>query len=65
MGADDAYLVSDRKLGGSDTLATGYALAQAVKKVAELKGIEKFDLVLCGKKASDGDTAQCGTQIAC
>ena len=42
MGADDAYLVSDRKLGGSDTLATGYALAQAVKKVAELKGIENL-----------------------
>ena len=65
MGADDAYLVSDRKLGGSDTLATGYALAQAVKKVAELKGIEKFDLVLCGKQAIDGDTAQVGPQIAC
>ena len=34
MGADDAYLLSDRKLGGSDTLATGYALAQAIKKIA-------------------------------
>ena len=64
MGADDAYLLTDRKVGGSDTLATGYCLAQAVKKVAELKGIEKFDLVLCGKQAIDGDTAQVGPQIA-
>ncbi len=65
MGADDAYLVSDRKLGGSDTLATGYALAQAVKKVAAEKGIEQFDIILCGKQAIDGDTAQVGPQIAC
>ncbi|WP_301859519.1 electron transfer flavoprotein subunit beta/FixA family protein [uncultured Megasphaera sp.] len=65
MGADDAYLVSDRKLGGSDTLATGYALAQAIKKIAADKGIAQFDLILCGKQAIDGDTAQVGPQIAC
>ena len=64
MGADDAYLLTDRKVGGSDTLATGYCLAQAVKKVAELQGIEQFDVVLCGKEAIDGDTAQVGPQIA-
>lgn len=64
MGADDAYLLTDRKVGGSDTLATGYCLAQAVRKVAELQGIEQFDVVLCGKQAIDGDTAQVGPQIA-
>ncbi len=64
MGADDAYLLPDRKVGGSDTLATGYCLAQAVRKVAELQGIEQFDVVLCGKQAIDGDTAQVGPQIA-
>ena len=64
MGADDAYLLTDREVGGSDTLATGYCLAQAVKKVAELQGIEQFDVVLCGKQAIDGDTAQVGPQIA-
>ena len=64
MGADDAYLLTDRKVGGSDTLATGYCLAQAVKKVAEIKGIEQFDIILCGKQAIDGDTAQVGPQVA-
>ena len=64
MGAYDAYLLTDRKVGGSDTLATGYCLAQAVRKVAELQGIEQFDVVLCGKQAIDGDTAQVGPQIA-
>ena len=51
MGADDAYLLTDRKVGGSDTLATGDCLAQAVKKVAELQGVDKFDIILCGKQA--------------
>ena len=64
MGADDAYLLTDRKVGGSDTLATGDCVAQAVRKVAELQGIEQFDVVLCGKQAIDGDTAQVGPQIA-
>lgn len=58
MGADDAYLLSDRKLGGSDTLATAYALSCAVRKVG------KYDLVLCGMEASDGNTAQVGPEIA-
>lgn len=48
MGADDAYLLSDRKFGGSDTLATGYSLALAIKKIAADKGV-KFDMILCGK----------------
>ena len=64
MGADDAYLLTDRKVGGSDTLATAYCLALAVKKVAEMQRIEQFDVVLCGKQAIDGDTAQVGPQIA-
>jgi len=64
MGADDAYLLSDRKVGGSDTLATGYCLSMAVKKVMADKGIEHFDIILCGKQAIDGDTAQVGPQIA-
>lgn len=58
MGADDAYLLSDRALGGSDTLATSIALAAAIKKIGD------FDLVLCGKQAIDGDTAQVGPEIA-
>lgn len=64
MGADESYLLTDRKVGGSDTLATGYCLSQAVKKIAELKGIDMFDIILCGKQAIDGDTAQVGPQIA-
>lgn len=58
MGADDGVLLSDRVLGGSDTLATSLALAAAVKHLGE------FDLVLCGKQAVDGDTAQVGPEIA-
>ncbi len=56
-GADKAYLVTDRKAAGSDTLATSYILAQAVKQF-------KPDLVFCGRQAIDGDTAQTGPQIA-
>ena len=58
MGADDAVLISDRALAGSDTLATSVALAAAVRKVGEC------DLVLCGKQAIDGDTAQVGPEMA-
>jgi len=58
MGADEAALVSDRAFAGSDTLATSYTLAQAAKKIG------KFDLIICGKQASDGDTAQVGPGIA-
>lgn len=57
MGADEAYLLTDRAFGGSDTLATSTIIAAAVKKLG-------CDLVLCGRQAIDGDTAQVGPQIA-
>lgn len=58
LGIDDAYLVSDRSFAGSDTLATSYTLAQAIRKIGD------FSIILCGKQASDGDTAQVGPGIA-
>ena len=58
LGIDEAVLVSDRAFAGSDTLATSYTLAQAIKKVGE------FTIILCGKQASDGDTAQVGPGIS-
>lgn len=60
MGADEAVLVSAREFGGSDTFATSQILAAAIKKV----GVDKGDIVLCGRQAIDGDTAQVGSQIA-
>lgn len=57
-GADEGILVSDRPLGGADTLATSYTLAQAIKKVGG------YDIILCGRQAIDGDTAQVGPQVA-
>lgn len=57
MGADDAILISDRAFAGADTLATSYALAGALKKL-------DYDLVLAGRQAIDGDTAQVGPEIA-
>ena len=63
VGADDAYLVSGREFGGSDTLATSYIISSAVKAVEEKKG-EKFDVVFCGKQAIDGDTGQVGPEMA-
>ena len=57
------YLISSRKFGGSDTLATSYILSEAIKAVEEKEGL-KFDLILCGKQAVDGDTAQVGPEIA-
>ncbi|WP_311481226.1 electron transfer flavoprotein subunit beta/FixA family protein [uncultured Anaerococcus sp.] len=62
VGADNAYLVTDRKFGGSDTLATSYILSEAIKKVAETEG--KPDMVFCGLQAIDGDTAQVGPELA-
>lgn len=62
IGADKAYLVSDRAFGGSDTLATSYILSCAIKKIEEIEG--KFDIIFCGKQAIDGDTAQVGPEIA-
>lgn len=58
MGADDGILLSDRALAGSDTLATSIALAAAVKHIGG------YDLVMCGKQAVDGDTAQVGPEMA-
>lgn len=63
VGADTAYLVSDAKFGGSDTLATSFILSNAIKAIEKKEGIT-FDLILCGKQAVDGDTAQVGPEIA-
>ena len=63
VGADAAYLVSDRAFGGSDTLATSRTLAEAIRVLEEQQG-EAFDLIFCGKQAIDGDTAQVGPEIA-
>lgn len=60
-GADDAYLVSSRAFGGADTLATSYTIAQAIKKAC---GGKAPDLVLFGKQAIDGDTAQVGPGVS-
>ena len=57
-GADTGIVLTDRVLGGADTLATSYSLAQAVKK------IDNYDIILGGRQAIDGDTAQVGPQIA-
>ena len=56
-GADNGYLVSGRAFAGSDTLATSYALSQAIKKINP-------DIILAGRQAIDGDTAQVGPQVA-
>ena len=60
-GADDAFLVSSRAFGGADTLATSYTLAQAIRKAC---GGGTPDLVLFGKQAIDGDTAQVGPGVS-
>jgi electron transfer flavoprotein beta subunit len=61
LGAGQAILLSDRAFAGADTLATSYTLARAIEK---LNRNEPVDLVLCGKQAIDGDTAQVGPGIA-
>jgi electron transfer flavoprotein beta subunit len=58
MGADEAYLISDRKFAGADTLATSFVLAEAIKQIGT------FDIVFAGRQAIDGDTAQVGPQTA-
>lgn len=58
LGCDEAILISDRKFAGSDTWATSYTLSCAIKKIGA------FDVILCGKQASDGDTAQVGPGIS-
>ena len=57
-GADDAVLLTDRAFAGADTLATSYALSKCAEKIGN------YDLILCGRQAIDGDTAQVGPQIA-
>ena len=58
MGADRAFLVSDRRFGSADVVATSYTLSQGIKKAGE------YDLILCGKQTTDGDTAQVGPETA-
>ena len=58
MGIDEGILVSDKTFIGSDTLATSYTLSRAIQEMG------KFDLIICGKQATDGDTAQVGPGIA-
>ena len=57
-GGDDGVVLTDRPLGGADTLATSYSLAQAIRHMGE------FDIIVGGRQAIDGDTAQVGPQIA-
>lgn len=58
MGADDAVLLTDRAFGGSDTYATSYILAYAIRH------LEPYDLIICGKQAIDGDTGQTGASMS-
>jgi len=58
MGMDEAILLSDRAFAGSDTWATSYTLACAIER------LKPFDIILCGRQASDGDTAQVGPGIS-
>ena len=60
MGADEGVLVSAREFGGSDTYATSQILAAAISTI----GVEDDDIVMCGRQAIDGDTAQVGPQVA-
>ena len=57
-GADNGYLLTDRAFAGADTLATSYALATAVRKIGD------YDIIVGGRQAIDGDTAQVGPQVA-
>ncbi|HEY8500992.1 MAG TPA: electron transfer flavoprotein subunit beta/FixA family protein [Clostridia bacterium] len=58
LGVDEAVLLTDRAFAGSDTLATSYALSMGIKKLGS------YDLIICGKQATDGDTAQVGPSLA-
>jgi len=62
MGADEAYLISDRAFAGSDTLATSYIISSAIRHVSQKDG-KQFDLVLCGSESADGATSQVSSQI--
>jgi electron transfer flavoprotein beta subunit len=58
MGCDTGYLLSDRKFAGSDVWSTAYTLATAIRKV-----MEDFDLIICGERATDGETGQVGPEV--
>ena len=58
LGIDKGVLMTDRKFAGADTLATSYALSRGIEKIGE------YDLIICGKQATDGDTAQVGPSLA-
>ena len=58
MGAKRGTVLSDRKFAGADVLATAYTISQGIRKVGE------FDMILCGKQTTDGDTAQVGAEVA-
>ncbi len=60
MGADEAFLICGREFGGSDTYATSQIIAAGIQHI----GVDSDDLILCGRQAIDGDTAQVGPQIA-
>lgn len=58
MGADEAFLLSDHRFAGADVLATSYTLSQGIRQLSP------FDLIICGKQTTDGDTAQVGPELA-
>ena len=58
MGAEKGTVLSDRKFAGADVLATAYTISQGIKKAGE------FDIIICGKQTTDGDTAQVGAEVA-
>jgi electron transfer flavoprotein beta subunit len=58
MGADEGYLMTDRKFAGADVLATSYTLSQGIRIAGD------FDVIICGKQTTDGDTAQVGAEVA-
>lgn len=58
MGCDEAILLSDRRFGGADTWSTSYVISRGIEEIGE------YDLIICGERATDGDTAQVGPGIA-
>ena len=58
MGADGGVVLSDRKFAGADVLATAYTISQGIKKMGE------YDIIICGKQTTDGDTAQVGAEVS-
>lgn len=58
MGADEGYILTDRKFAGADVLATSYTISQGIRMAGD------YDIILCGKQTTDGDTAQVGPEIS-